>query len=282
MAEEQRDPGLHRKLVWLTLFRLVTVTVLLGGTAFVSLKAGGEADAGLAPLYRVVIATLRRLGGHSAWPSAGAPGWCRPPTPRSPSTWGSRRWWWRSPATARASSSSCTAGGGERRHPAVPPRGAHRGRALGGGPTSRSRRRVPRAAPLTLFVHSGAFLITAALASYLAEQLRSTGERLAESESDLDVITALHEAIVDSMPGGLVTLDAAGDVTYANRAAEQIDRPRRRAGARAAGGRAPAGGAAQRRSRRARGGERARRAAAASGTRASRSAGAAAGRSARP
>ena len=78
------------------------------------------------------------------------------------------------------------------------------------------------AAPLTLFVHSGAFVVTAALASYLAEQLRATGERLAESESDLAVITALHEAIVDSMTSGLVTLDRAGGVTYVTRAAEQM------------------------------------------------------------
>jgi two-component system sensor histidine kinase PilS (NtrC family) len=77
--------------------------------------------------------------------------------------------------------------------------------------------------PLTaLFVHASAFLVTAALASYLAEQLRRTGERLLASESDLAAITALHESIVQSVSSGLVTLDGAGRVTFLNRAGELI------------------------------------------------------------
>lgn len=221
MAPAQRDPGLHRKLVWLTLFRVVTVTVLLGGTAFVSLRTRGEADADLAPLYRVVIASyaasvatglaLRRR----AWlvPTAyaqivldvGVAAVVVALTGHSESVFifmyllavvnGAILLFRRGALTAAALAVAAYV-------------------ALAAG--------SPRATPLTLFVHSGAFLVTAALASYLAEQLRSTGERLAESESDLEVITALHEAIVDSMPGGLVTLDRGGAITYANRAAEQM------------------------------------------------------------
>src|SRR5215208_7493384 len=56
MAAPPPEPSLHRKLVWLTFFRVVTITVLLGGTAVVSWRARGEADAALAPLYAIVIA----------------------------------------------------------------------------------------------------------------------------------------------------------------------------------------------------------------------------------
>ncbi len=48
---------LHRKLVWLTLFRIVTITVLLGGTAFVNWQFGARATAAVAPLYAAVAVT---------------------------------------------------------------------------------------------------------------------------------------------------------------------------------------------------------------------------------
>jgi two-component system sensor histidine kinase PilS (NtrC family) len=49
--------ALHRKLVWLTLFRIATITVLLGGTAVVNWQFGAQATAVVAPLYGVVVAT---------------------------------------------------------------------------------------------------------------------------------------------------------------------------------------------------------------------------------
>jgi two-component system sensor histidine kinase PilS (NtrC family) len=73
-----------------------------------------------------------------------------------------------------------------------------------------------------MFAHGSAFVATAALAGYLAEQLRSTGERLAASEGDLAAITALHESIVQSVTSGLLTLDPRGRVTFLNRAGEHI------------------------------------------------------------
>jgi two-component system, NtrC family, sensor histidine kinase PilS len=75
---------------------------------------------------------------------------------------------------------------------------------------------------LPLFVHATAFLTTAALASYLAEQLRSTGERLAAREGDLATITALHESIVQSVASGLLTLTPDGRVSFLNSAGEQL------------------------------------------------------------
>ncbi len=82
--------------------------------------------------------------------------------------------------------------------------------------------RAGRPPPLTLFLQASAFVITAALAAYLAEQLRSTGKRLAEREVDLAAITALHGSIVRSVSSGIVTTDAAGRVTYLNPAGEAI------------------------------------------------------------
>ena len=55
-ASATPDPSLHRKLVWLTFFRVVTITVLLGGTLAVSWQTRGEADDVLAPLYAIIIA----------------------------------------------------------------------------------------------------------------------------------------------------------------------------------------------------------------------------------
>jgi two-component system sensor histidine kinase PilS (NtrC family) len=74
----------------------------------------------------------------------------------------------------------------------------------------------------TLLVHSASFVAVAILSSYLAEQLRSAGERLAAKEGALAEITALHESIVASLTSGLLTLDLAGRVTYLNPAGEQL------------------------------------------------------------
>ena len=219
MTSAQRDPGLHRKLVWLTVFRVITVTVLLGGTAFVSLGAGDPA--GLAPLYVIV--------GVSYAASAAFGLALR------------RRAFLVITAYAQlvldvgvAAAVVALTGGSEsvfifmyvlavvNGAILLFRRGALTAAALSVGAYLALTAGRAHGAPLTLFVHSGAFVVTAALASYLAEQLRATGERLAESESDLAVITALHEAIVDSMTSGLVTLDRAGGVTYVNRAAEQM------------------------------------------------------------
>jgi two-component system sensor histidine kinase PilS (NtrC family) len=80
-----------------------------------------------------------------------------------------------------------------------------------------------RALPVArLFAHATAFVATAALASYLAELLRSTGERLAASESRVEAITALHESVVQSLTSGLLTLDPEGRVSFLNRAGEEM------------------------------------------------------------
>ena len=65
------------------------------------------------------------------------------------------------------------------------------------------------------------FLI-AVLAGYLSRQLAATGGRLSARESDLAALAELHRQILASMPSGLLTCGADGRVTFANRAAEQI------------------------------------------------------------
>ena len=65
------------------------------------------------------------------------------------------------------------------------------------------------------------FLI-AVLAGYLSRQLRAAGGRLSAREADFRQLARFHQQILTSMPSGLVTCDAEGRVTFLNRAAESI------------------------------------------------------------
>lgn len=219
------DGGLYRKLVWLTLFRLVTITVLLGGIAVTTWRAGLDVGKAASPLYGLIVLTyaasiatgvlLRRGRGLTAVAygqigldvalAAGVVA----ATGRSDSVFvflfsiavvnGAILLFARGAAAAAAGSIA-----------------AYLWLVLASG--------APRPAGpgSVLFAHGAAFVATGALASYLAQQLQRTGERLAVSQSDLAFVTALHESIVQSVASGLVTLDAAGRITFLNRAAEQM------------------------------------------------------------
>ncbi len=80
---------------------------------------------------------------------------------------------------------------------------------------------TPRLA-FTLFAHVSAIVLTASLSSYLAEQLRRTGERLTARELDYEALALLHENIVRSISSGLCSADRFGRITFLNRAAEEI------------------------------------------------------------
>jgi two-component system sensor histidine kinase PilS (NtrC family) len=67
-----------------------------------------------------------------------------------------------------------------------------------------------------------AIFLTAALASYLAEQLRSARLSLTARETEYLALERLHESIVRSIPSGIITADRFGRVTFLNRSAEQI------------------------------------------------------------
>ncbi|BDG09044.1 two-component system sensor histidine kinase NtrB [Anaeromyxobacter paludicola] len=217
------DDGLFRKLAWLTLFRLVIITVLLGGTAIVTWRTGDQANTG--PLYSLVLFTylvslglatalrLRRrltqlayvhiaLDVALATTVVGITGWAESVFVflYSLGIVNGSILLYRRGAVASAVLSAAV----------------YLALVLGFAPSSL------QPGPLTLFAHVSAFLATAALSGYLAEQLRDTGARLEAREEDLAAITALHESIVQSVASGLLTVDGQGRVTFLNRAGEQI------------------------------------------------------------
>jgi two-component system sensor histidine kinase PilS (NtrC family) len=223
-SDGPRDDALHRKLVWLTLFRLATVTVLLGGTAIVNVQFGAQATQVVAPLYAVVAATyaaslvfavLLRVRALERGVAAAQIVLDAVIAAAVVST------------TGLADSVFvfmfllAIVNGGIL---------LHRAGAVGALALALAAYAAivawlhpdPGAVRGTLFAHASAFVATGALAGYLAEQLRRTGERLAERESDLAAVTALHESIVQSVTSGLLTLDPGGRITFLNRAGEQI------------------------------------------------------------
>ena len=218
------DGALLRKLVWVTLFRMVTITVLLGGTAVVNWEMGERASGALAPLYAIIAATYAASAALAALLRM--------------------RWAERALAAAEvaldvaiAAAVVATTGlqdsvfvflfllaivnGGILLHR----RGAAAATALALATYAGlvlALHPAPGQLRATLFAHGSAFLAVGALAGYLAEQLRRTGERLVESESDLAAVTARHESIVQSVASGLLTLDRKGRITFLNRAGEQM------------------------------------------------------------
>ena len=218
--------ALHKKLVWLNLFRLVMVTVLLGGTALASWHSGADLWAAALPLYAIVLATYLfsllfavALRLH-LWPKVLAYAHVAADVGIAAGVVAVTGWsdsvfvFLFTLAVVNGSILLYRQGAVVAAVLAV---ATYLVLVLGFQP-----HRAGRSPVTTLFVHGSAFVATAALASYLAEQLRRTGERLRASESDLAAITALHESIVQSVTSGIVTLDGAGRVTFLNRAGEQI------------------------------------------------------------
>jgi two-component system sensor histidine kinase PilS (NtrC family) len=223
-SESSAPPELRRNLVWLTLFRLAIVTVLLGGTAFVGWQLGGGAEPALRPLYAVIAATYAASIGFALLLRQGRA--------------------LRALAysqivldTALASTVVAITGWSESVFVFMFSLGivngaillSRRGAAAAGGLAIAVyvalclRFEPTRPAPAgRLFAHVVAFVATAALAAYLARLLSSAGERLAEKESEIEAITALHESVVQSLTSGLLTLDPGGRVTYLNAAAEAM------------------------------------------------------------
>ncbi|HWE24116.1 MAG TPA: ATP-binding protein [Myxococcales bacterium] len=80
---------------------------------------------------------------------------------------------------------------------------------------------LPRLA-ITVVVNISAFLLSAALASVLAQQLQGARAQLAERQTRLDELEALYSAIVKSISSGIVALDEEGRITYVNRAGLEI------------------------------------------------------------
>ena len=186
------DPGLHRKLVWITFFRVVMVAVLLGGTAAVSWSEPAEIQRGLAPLFVLVgivfaasfaFAFALRSG---RWDRAVAYAEIVLDT---------------GVATAVVSMTGRSESVFLFLYSLAVVDGAillFRRGALASGVLSvlgylgvnAPVLGAPSVPAVTLFTHGAAFAATAVLAAYLADQLRSTGERLAARESDLSELEA--------------------------------------------------------------------------------------------
>ena len=74
-----------------------------------------------------------------------------------------------------------------------------------------------------LLVSNGlAQFLIAALASYLSRQLRAAGGKLSVREADLQKLARLQRQILAAMPSGLITCMADGTITFINRAAASI------------------------------------------------------------
>jgi len=218
----RRGEALHRKLVWLTSLRVVIVTVLLGGTVAVAAQLGAVAASAFQPVYATIAATyassiaigllLRTRRGLVALAYGqllldvciALAVVCATGVSESIFVFmfslgvvnGAILLYRRGAIAAAALSAVAYVGAA----------------SLVGGPGPFPAARV--------FAHTMAFAATAALASYLAELLRSTGERLAERETQIETITALHESIVQSLTSGLLTVDLDGRVTFLNAAGE--------------------------------------------------------------
>jgi len=218
------DASLHRRLVWLAFFRVVTVTVLLGGTALVGWRAGGEIERGTRPLYATVVATyvaslafalalrVRRWLGAVAYAQivldVGVAAVVVALTGATESVFVFMY------ALAIVNGTILLFRRGAVVSTALAV-GAHWAVALSAA--------GPRLPPLpAVFAQGAALSAIAALTAWLAEQLRTADRRLAASEDELAAITALHESIVQSVTSGLVTLDDGGRVTLLNRAGELI------------------------------------------------------------
>ena len=79
-----------------------------------------------------------------------------------------------------------------------------------------------KALEVVIFVNLFAYFAIAYLASLLVTKLRQADVQLKKASGALENLQALHENIVESMSGGVITTDMDGRVTLVNRAAQQL------------------------------------------------------------
>jgi len=75
---------------------------------------------------------------------------------------------------------------------------------------------------LNIVLNLSAFLLSGALAAFLAEQLQGARTELREREKRLSALEATFSAVVHSISSGIVTVDEDGLITYLNPAGEEI------------------------------------------------------------
>ncbi|HUM05089.1 MAG TPA: ATP-binding protein [Terriglobales bacterium] len=79
-----------------------------------------------------------------------------------------------------------------------------------------------QALQVVVFVNLFAYFAIAYLAGTLVHKLRQADVRLKDASGALENLQALHENIVQSMSGGVITTGIDGRITLANRAAQQL------------------------------------------------------------
>ena len=217
MAQRAADSGLYRKLVWINLFRVVTVTVLLGGTVVVSWQSPGGPEGALSQLYLVVIATyvltiafsvalrLRLLLTAVAYGQILLDVGIAAVVARL--TGGIESVFLFMFSLAVVNGAILLYRRGAITAAALAVVGYLLTVATAPGPPLRAE---------TLFAHSTAFILTAALA--LLPGRPAPDHRLRAWPP----FTGLYQSIIQSMTSGLATLDPAGRVTYLNPAGEAM------------------------------------------------------------
>jgi len=79
-----------------------------------------------------------------------------------------------------------------------------------------------KALQVVIFVNLFAYFAIAYLASLLVSKLRQADVQLKNASGALENLQALHENIVQSMSGGVITTGSDGRITLVNRAAQQL------------------------------------------------------------
>ncbi len=89
-------------------------------------------------------------------------------------------------------------------------------------PSFASSRPELRGLQVYIFSNLFAFLAVAYLSSELVEKLRRARTELTDKRSELAELRAFHENVIDSMRGGLLTVDLNGRIGLINRAGQEI------------------------------------------------------------
>jgi two-component system sensor histidine kinase PilS (NtrC family) len=74
----------------------------------------------------------------------------------------------------------------------------------------------------SFLTNTASFVLVAALGAFLSEQLQRTSERLDVAQAQIAHIEELYHAVLESLPSGVLTVDAGGEVLYVNGAGAQI------------------------------------------------------------
>jgi len=79
-----------------------------------------------------------------------------------------------------------------------------------------------RSLQAVIFINLFAFITVAYLAGKLSNRLRQVGSELQSKSGALENLQALHENIVDSISGGLITTDLGGQIKLVNRSGRDL------------------------------------------------------------